>query len=192
MSKQITTEAIKSDHQRTHVQALEFWKAVSQHETPRDSEGRLINDRGYVFHYGFTERALGKLTLALLHVLERGEVQNPSNRSSKNRNSLEELEIRTARENASEHKRKEFTVHKTREKNRNDNQIQNEYLLKNKERTRNGTNVSKTCTDNWMPPKEVIIYLSELCESFPKTIDIHILPHFPTKIKVLRHLTKYA
>lgn len=184
---QITVEAIRSDHQRTHIQALEFWKTVSQNETPRDAEGRLVNDRGYVYRHGFSEGALEKLVPALLYALKRGDyVQNAPTGNAKHRRSRNEAEsyklIPEEIRSSSDWKTKDVTINgKARERKRKEALLQNECASKGKENKRNAT---PTASTEWIPPKEVIIYLSELCESFPKAIDAYILPCFRLKIKV--------
>ena len=44
----------------------------------------------------------------------------------------------------------------------------------------------KTQSGNWWaPPRDVIIYFSELCESYPEAIDCYVLPLVQTEIRVI-------
>lgn len=42
--------------------------------------------------------------------------------------------------------------------------------------------------DCWSPPREVVIFFSELCESYPEAIDDHILPLVEVEIQVMSAL----
>lgn len=166
---------------------LQFWKAVSQVENPRDPEGRRIlqKEQREASCY-LVENNRIKIVPCLFAQLVRGEIfanlspedSDVANNSSvkaeqacydtvfKGDLTLEDLEA----SNATEKKQsKSDTISKVDRASR---------------KNRGETFKNKQSPDGWTPPREVIIYFSELCEDYPDTIDRYVLPLVEKKIQV--------
>ncbi|XP_045033598.1 importin subunit beta-like isoform X1 [Daphnia magna] len=182
----ITTAAINSEEGDIHEMGLQFWKAVSQVENPRDPEGRRIlqTEQREASCY-LVENNRIKIVPCLFAQLVRGEIfanlspedSDVANNSSvkaeqacydtvfKGDLTLEDLEA----SNATEKKQsKSDTISKVDRASR---------------KNRGETFKNKQSPDGWTPPREVIIYFSELCEDYPDTIDRYVLPLVEKKIQ---------
>ncbi|KAI9551522.1 hypothetical protein GHT06_021855 [Daphnia sinensis] len=175
----ITIAALNSEEGELHVKGLQFWKAVSQVENPRDPEGRRIplTEKKEASSY-FVENNRIKIVPCLFAQLVRGEIfanvspedsEVVSNSSAKAEQAcydavfkgdltLDDLEVSNATEKKQNKSDTMSKVNRASQKNRGE-------TFKNKQ-----------SPDGWTPPREVIIYFSELCEDYPDTIDRYVLP----------------
>ncbi|XP_057379448.1 importin subunit beta-like [Daphnia carinata] len=174
----ITTAAINSEEADIHVKGLQFWKVVSQVENPRDPEGRRIpqTEQGETSNY-FAKNNRNKIVPCLFSQLVRGEIfanSSPEDYSDVDNNASAKAEqacydavfkgdltlgdLETSNATAKKLSESDPMSKISSQKNRGE-------ILKNKQ-----------SPDGWTPPREVIIYFSELCEDYPDTIDRYVLP----------------
>ncbi len=143
-------------------------------EDPRNSDGRLIK-KPDTSNY-FVKKSLGKLVPTLFAELIRGALSE--NLGVPNWVGEAQQIDNDAVFKKSEEQQTENTVHNAGEKT----------LLKTTDNASGNIgdeSLKKLQSTNWWaPPREVIIYFSELCESYPEAIDSHVLPLVQTEIQV--------
>lgn len=173
------------------MNGLEFWKAISQVENPRDTDGRLktgTEGSQSTESHSFVVNSLEKLVPVLFEELVRGEAfiraEEPENSSVSSDNYASEAqpmnydsffktESRIHQENTFNTEENEQNHNTLITKVKRNDQKKDEELLQNHQ-----------LADRWTPPREIIIYFSEQCQNYPEAIDRFVLPLFQREIRV--------
>lgn len=159
-------KAIGSTDKRAHDHGIEFWKAVSQVEDPRDSVGRKLKKEPITSIY-FAKRNLDKLIPVLFRELIRGELCSITADDFQHTNDVA-LHTDSIISKMKEVNLSSPSVHKDTSLN----------TLVKEEFSR------KETVDCWIAPREVIIYFSELCENYPVAIECYVLPLVINELQV--------
>lgn len=178
---------MKSEEGFIHVMGLEFWKAVSQVENPRDPEGRRIpqTERSEASR-SFVENNRTRIVPCLFAQFVRGEILANSSPETPGGTSNFSIEAEQTYDDSVfkiELTQYDLDVSNATEKRLNEGDTTSKGNRASQKNRRESFKKNKSA-EGWIPPREVIIYFSELCENYPDTIDRYVLPLVENEIQV--------